>query len=211
MKTHPAIEVPTPDPLAPLRRRLDKWELQHLRTHALELAERLERAEEESVRAWESAELWRENAFELQQALMDDGATIGITQAGQMIALKDAPALNAGETYLGAIISADGTHSHHTILLPGYHDDATWQDAMDWAKSIGGDLPNRVEQALLFATLKDQFQKDWYWSNTLHASGASSAWIQSFSGGDQSISHILGQCRARAVRRLPFQPFVNLS
>lgn len=120
------------------------------------------------------------------------------------------PTLAEGETYLGAIISADGTHSHHTILLPGDHDDATWQDAIDWAKSLGGDLPNRVEQALLFATLKDQFKKDRYWSNTLYASDASYAWCQHFSYGNQNDLHFNYQCRARAVRRLPIQPFINL-
>jgi len=120
------------------------------------------------------------------------------------------PALNTGETYVGAIISACGTYSHHTILLPGDHDDANWNAAMDWAKSLGGDLPNRIEQSLLFATLKDQFKRDWYWSNTLHASAASYAWCQYFIIGLQYDYLILTQCRARAVRRLPIQPFNNL-
>ena len=120
------------------------------------------------------------------------------------------PTLAEGETYLGAIVSADGTYSHHTILLPGDHDDCTWQAAMDWAKSLGGDLPNRIEQALLFATLKDQFKKDWYWSNTLHASVASYAWFRYFDFGGQGNDHFRGQCRARFVRRLPLQPFINL-
>lgn len=113
------------------------------------------------------------------------------------------PALAEGETYVGAIVSACGTYRHHIILLPGDHDDSNWKVAMAWAASLGGDLPNRIEQALLFATLKDQFQKDWYWSNTLHASDASYAWCQDFSYGGQGHGHFDGQCRARAVRRLP--------
>ncbi len=120
------------------------------------------------------------------------------------------PALNEGETYVGAIISADGTHNHHTILLPGDHDDANWQGAMDWAKSLGGDLPNRIEQALMFATLADQFKRDWYWSNTLHASDASYAWYQYFYDGYQGNTRINYHSRARSVRRLPIQPFTNL-
>lgn len=76
----------TRDPLAALRRRLEKWELEHLRQHALELQERLERAEEEAARAWESAEFWRDNALELQEALMADGFTVGITRGGQLVA-----------------------------------------------------------------------------------------------------------------------------
>ena len=120
------------------------------------------------------------------------------------------PALNEGETYLGAIVSACGTYSHHTILLPGDHDDTIWQAAMDWAASLGGDLPNRIEQALLFATLKDQFKKDWYWSNTQHAAYSYCAWCQGFGSGYQSINNTGGKLRARAVRRLPIQPFANL-
>lgn len=76
------------DPLATMRRRLEKWELQHLRQHALELQERLDRAEEEAARAWESAEFWRDNAMELQEYLIEDGFTVGITQQGQMVATK---------------------------------------------------------------------------------------------------------------------------
>lgn len=121
------------------------------------------------------------------------------------------PTLANGEIYLGAIISSDGTYSNHTILLPGDYEDAAWKDAMSWAASRGGDLPNRMEQALLFATLRDQFKADWYWSNTLHASVASFAWCQYFGTGRQLSSHIHFQCRARAVRRLPIQPFTNLS
>ncbi len=113
------------------------------------------------------------------------------------------PELREGETYVGAIVSADGTHSHHIILLPGDQEGLTWEDAMKWAASLGGDLPNRIEQALLFATQRDQFKPDWYWSNTLYASGASSAWYQSFSYGYQDDGHIGSQCRARSVRRLP--------
>jgi len=77
-----------PDPLGAMRRRLERWELQHLRQHALELQERMERAEEEAARAWESAEFWRDNAMELQEALMSDGFTVGITKSGQMVATK---------------------------------------------------------------------------------------------------------------------------
>ena len=115
------------------------------------------------------------------------------------------PEVKEGETYIGAIIKADGT-GNHIILLPGDNDRAEWQAAMDWAKSIGGDLPDRVEQALMFSVHKDLFKKDWYWSNTQHASYASSSWYQDFYVGMQSIqsNHIKSsELRARAVRRLP--------
>jgi hypothetical protein len=58
---------------------------------------------------------------------------------------------------------------HHVILLAGDKDMITWPDAMAWAKEIGGDLPDRVEQALLFAHHKKRFKERAYWSNTQDA------------------------------------------
>ena len=59
------------------------------------------------------------------------------------------PELAEGETYVGCIGDAAG-NLHHVILLPGDNDDADWDAQMEWAKSIGGDLPNRIEQAMQF-------------------------------------------------------------
>ena len=111
------------------------------------------------------------------------------------------PKLNEGETYAGAIIAPDGT-GHHVILLAGDNDDATWGEQMAWAKQIGGDLPDRIEQALLYKHLPDQFQKDWYWSNTQHASDSVYAWFQRFNNGTQSYRSKDIKLRARAVRRV---------
>lgn len=111
------------------------------------------------------------------------------------------PELNEGEIYAGAIINPDGT-GHYVIILPGDKDDGTWKTAMTWAKKLGGDLPNRIEQALFFAESPDQFQKDWYWSNTQHASYSDCAWFQYFKGGSQGYGYESGRMRARAVRRV---------
>jgi hypothetical protein len=108
------------------------------------------------------------------------------------------PELNPGEIYVGRI------NDQHIVLLPGDNDNANWQDALDWAKSIGGDLPNRIEQAMLWANHRDQFQEDWYWSNETHEQDSAYAWCQDFGYGEQISNHkddVL--CRARAVRRLP--------
>ena len=107
-----------------------------------------------------------------------------------------------GEIYAGIILNEDGTPSHHLVLLPGDHDDDKWQAAMDWAKSINGELPTRREQSLLFANCKQHFEQDWYWSGEQHASDASCAWFQYFRNGSQYRLPILNQCRARFVRRL---------
>ena len=108
------------------------------------------------------------------------------------------PTLAEGERYIGGIVAADGTTTH-IILLPGSFQ-GTWKKSMNWAAKQGGDLPNRVEQALLYATAKEEFEPSWYWSNTESASGY--AWFQYFSTGRQLNGREYDGLRARAVRRL---------
>ena len=111
------------------------------------------------------------------------------------------PELKEGETYIGAIINADG-NGNHIILLDGDVINVTWQQAMEWAKELGGDLPNRVEQALLFDQHKDKFEERSYWSNTQHASISYYTWCQNFGNGDHYYYSKVGGLRARAVRRV---------
>lgn len=111
------------------------------------------------------------------------------------------PELKTGETYAGAIINPDGT-GNHIILIAGDKDKGTWDDAMDWAKELGGDLPNRVESALLFNQSKDQFKPEWYWTNEQPTSYPDSAWFQFFGHGLQGYSRKAGKLHARAVRRV---------
>jgi hypothetical protein len=111
------------------------------------------------------------------------------------------PTLNAGEQYVGAIISANGAKREHIILLPGEAEDMNWQSAMDWAASIGGHLPDRCESALLFATMKDQFKPEWHWTCEQNAAYPDYAWLQGFNDGNQYDGRESGEYRARAVRR----------
>lgn len=108
-----------------------------------------------------------------------------------------------GELYIGAIVHADG-HGHHIILLDGDNEREEHQTQMDWAKEKGGDLPNRVEQALLYDRFKDQFKHDWYWSNTTHTNNTGWAWSQDFGSGLQDSDRKLSKLRTRAVRRVHF-------
>ncbi|MBR7910011.1 DUF1566 domain-containing protein [Burkholderia vietnamiensis] len=110
------------------------------------------------------------------------------------------PPLAEGEIYVGAIGDKNGDF-HHVILLPGDSAGAPWKDQLAWAKSTGGDLPTRVEQALLYANCRDAFERDWYWSN--EPNGDRWAWCQLFTSGGQNYLRQHGQVRARAVRRLP--------
>ncbi|OJA74495.1 DUF1566 domain-containing protein [Burkholderia ubonensis] len=113
------------------------------------------------------------------------------------------PPLAEGEVYLGGFVDANGDVTH-TILLPGDHDRASWQQQMDWAKSIGGDLPTRAELVIAYEKCRDQFKPDAYWSNTPDDDPEYSgwAWYQDFGDGFQSIIHQSYELRARAVRRL---------
>ncbi len=117
------------------------------------------------------------------------------------------PPLAEGEIYASLIGNANG-EAYHLILLPGDNDGATWKAQLEWAKSIGGDLPDRVEQALLFKHFKSEFQERAYWSNTPcepddDEEESSWAWYQGFDNGGQNGTHKDNEFRARAVRRLP--------
>ncbi len=113
------------------------------------------------------------------------------------------PKLANGEKFVGFIVSADGTKKHAIILLDGEKQDVIWEKAKEWAKSIGGDLPDRVEIALLFNTLKSEFSSNWYWTN--EAYGSSYAWLQHFGNGYQNCHYVGINFHARAVRRLEIQ------
>lgn len=104
--------------------------------------------------------------------------------------------------YAGIARGVDGAPDYHLILLPGAMEEINWDDAMKWAVGIGGDLPTRSEQALLFANLKDQFEERYYWSNTQRADYDGYAWGQSFNGGSQGNGRKSYGNHARAVRRL---------
>ncbi|MBR8443258.1 DUF1566 domain-containing protein [Burkholderia cenocepacia] len=114
------------------------------------------------------------------------------------------PQLAEGEIYVGVVANTAG-ELHHVILLPGDNDDATWQAQMEWAQSIGGDLPTRIEHLFLLANHRDQFQPDAYWSNQPDTDPGYSgwAWYQTFDNGLQDNLRQGSELRARAVRRLP--------
>ncbi len=111
------------------------------------------------------------------------------------------PELADGERYLCGVIDENGAVAH-TVLLPGDADPAPWEAQIAWAKSIGGDLLSRTEQAIAFASMPEEFKRDWYWSNQQHASASGYAWSQYFDGGHQHGTRKYNELRARAVRRL---------
>lgn len=117
------------------------------------------------------------------------------------------PALADGETYIGAIGDKNGD-AYHLVLLPGDSDPAPLADQIEWAKSIGGGLPNKLEIAMLFASAKDGFKPKWYWANETFVDPRDPeddgwAWCQFFISGYQHFIRKCSKLRARSVRRLP--------
>ena len=110
--------------------------------------------------------------------------------------------LNPGEAYVGTIIAPGEYGSYHLILMPDSCDSVNWHKAMEWADELGGELPNRVESALLFATQKAEFEEAWYWTRDEHQN-KEYAWVQTFSYGGQLTYRNDSLNRPRAVRRLP--------
>lgn len=111
--------------------------------------------------------------------------------------------LRKGEQYVGTIVTADGTRNHHVVLLPGELSGVIWDVAKEWAASIGGELPDRGESALLFATMKDEFDEALHWTREAHASRSGYAWCQDFDGGIQNAYSFCYKLYARAIRRIP--------
>jgi hypothetical protein len=113
--------------------------------------------------------------------------------------------LKEGESYAGLILGKEGTPDYHLILLPGDAADVSWPAARDWAADDGGELPTRRELSLLFANLREQFERGWYWSSEHHETRAQLVWGQNFASGIQTVYGRPYRGHARAVRRVPIQ------
>ncbi len=119
----------------------------------------------------------------------------------------DRPKLNEGETLIGLLSDKD-MRPYWLILLPGDNDRAPHQQQIEWAKSIGGDLPNRVEATMLFARAKEQFQQTWYWTSDTFVYpyepeyASDYVWVLSFRHGSHDDFHKSDSYKARAVRRV---------
>ncbi len=111
--------------------------------------------------------------------------------------------LQPGEHYAGAVLDADGGHQHHLVLMaPRPEAKLAWQAAMDWAEEVGGALPTRQEQALLYANCKPHLQPTWHWSCQEHEDDASYAWFCIFYYGTQYYGPKSFEGSAVAVRRV---------
>lgn len=106
-----------------------------------------------------------------------------------------------GERYAGPVLDKDGKVKHHLVLLAARPAvDVNWKAAQAWAVDVGGTLPDRQEQALLFANCKDALPQRWCWSS--EAEGSSYAWGCGFGYGHQGSYGTSFGGSAVAVRRL---------
>lgn len=111
--------------------------------------------------------------------------------------------LHTGERYAGPVLDEAGQIKHHLVLLPARPERRlSWQNAMAWAEGIGAQLPDRQEQALLYANCKPHLQPGWHWSCKEDEEDASSAWYCYFYDGGQSDYLKSFEGWAVAVRRL---------
>jgi len=111
--------------------------------------------------------------------------------------------LDPGEHYAGPVLDENGVVMHHLVLMAQRPTGKlAWQAATDWADSIGGNLPTRQEQALLFANCKTHVKPDWHWSSEIHEDDASFAWYCYFGNGDQDRDRKSYGGTAVAVRRI---------
>ncbi len=113
--TAPATEQATATKtIAALRKRLGRWELDHLRNHCAELADKAETAQqrvealEKEVRnAWRWGEHWRDQSQELVTELQEAGKTVGLTIDGELVVMPDAqPAASATDAIAYALAHA---------------------------------------------------------------------------------------------------------
>lgn len=111
--------------------------------------------------------------------------------------------LHPGEHYAGPVLHESGHLMHHLVLMAQRPtDNLNWQGAMDWAQRVGGTLPTRQEQGLLFANCKPHLQPGWHWSSETHEKDASGAWYCYFCYGSQYTGRKSYEGGVVAVRRV---------
>lgn len=71
-----------------LQRRLERWELEHLREHAAALAAQVEDLEQRLQAAESAADFWWQQVENLRESAAGDGLQLGLTVDGQLHVLE---------------------------------------------------------------------------------------------------------------------------
>lgn len=125
------------------------------------------------------------------------------------------PALGAiwpgqGGRFAG-IAKGDAGQPDHLLVFATIDKKSDYAGALTLARELRAnghkdfDAPTLPEAALCYATCKEHFKKEWYWTGAQHADGPAWAWVQSFDFGSQDGDHKSGQYRVFAVRRVPIR------
>ena len=78
---------------AAIQRRLERWELDHLRALVAEQAERIEQLEAQLRYAEDAALSWRNDAIDMQRELAEQcGGRPGLTRSGRLVVVAGAVA-----------------------------------------------------------------------------------------------------------------------
>ena len=112
-----------------------------------------------------------------------------------------------GAIYAGiAPAEGDMPQAHLVLWVETPKTKQNHEESIALAKAVNPEtdshLPTRTESALLYATLRDQIEKNgWYWTSTYYDDDKDAAFVQFFSGGDQVYTNLNGEYRALAVSR----------
>lgn len=72
---------------ATIQRRLERWELDHLRALCTVQAEEIERLQRELIYAEDCADMWQ-RGHELMTEHLDNQHAVGLTQAGEIVLVE---------------------------------------------------------------------------------------------------------------------------
>ena len=77
----------------------------------------------------------------------------------------------------------------------------TWDDAIRWCESVGGELPSREVLLMCYVneTIEANFKPEYYWSSTKFS--PTTVWSQYFDNGIQLYDNKLTAFYVRAVKR----------
>jgi len=94
------VQTPRQRQLAQIQRKLDGWELEHLRELAAQQSDQIEDLERRLADAEASLDFWHGHALDLGTALHDSGAgQVGLTAAGEVLILPPAGTASATELH----------------------------------------------------------------------------------------------------------------
>ena len=131
--------------------------------------------------------------------------TIKIDIATQQIG---APVPGLENAIYAGVAPAEGDmpQAHLVLWLNTPETRQNYEESIALAKAVNPEtdshLPTRTESALLYATVRDQINQDfWHWTSTYYDEDKDAAFVQCFYGGDQLNDHLSYEYRALAVSR----------